>query len=71
MPIRVEQHSLHPVIYTFHNVLSDEEINVIKEISKPMVYIFEWPCLFFASRKGGGKRREGRGKREEIDKLRK
>ena len=37
MPVRVEQHSIEPAIYTFHNVISDSEIETIKELAKPMV----------------------------------
>ena len=37
MPIQVEQQSFDPVIYTFHNVLSDKEIDALKELAKPLV----------------------------------
>lgn len=37
MPIKVEQHSLEPAIYTFHDVLSDVEIAAIKLLAKPLV----------------------------------
>lgn len=37
MPIPVEQLSLDPVLLTFHNLLSDKEIEVLKELSKPLV----------------------------------
>lgn len=37
MPIKVEQNSIEPVIYTFHDVLSDEEIETIKQLAKPLV----------------------------------
>jgi hypothetical protein len=37
MPIKVEQHSIEPAIYTFHDVLSDEEIETIKELATPLV----------------------------------
>jgi hypothetical protein len=37
MPIKIEQHSFEPAIYTFHDVLSDEEIETIKELAKPLV----------------------------------
>jgi hypothetical protein len=39
MPIKIEQHSFEPAIYTFHDVLSDEEIETIKELAKPLVTI--------------------------------
>lgn len=42
MPIKVEQLSIEPAIYTFHDILSDEEIEKIKEIGRPLVSI----CLF-------------------------
>ncbi|XP_046647216.1 prolyl 4-hydroxylase subunit alpha-2-like [Daphnia pulicaria] len=37
MPIKIEQHSFEPAIYTFHDVLSDEEIETIKELAKPLL----------------------------------
>lgn len=37
MPVRVEQNSLDPLIYTFHDVIRDQEINAIKELAKPIV----------------------------------
>ena len=40
MPIRVEQHSFDPVVYTFHNILSDKEIERLIELAKPRVYIY-------------------------------
>ncbi len=40
MPIKVEQHSIEPAIYTFHDILSDDEIEKIKEIARPLVSIF-------------------------------
>jgi hypothetical protein len=41
MPIKIEQHSIEPAIYTFHDVLSDEEIETIKELAKPLVINFK------------------------------
>ena len=41
MPIKIEQHSIEPAIYTFHDVLSDEEIQTIKELAKPLVINFK------------------------------
>jgi hypothetical protein len=37
MPIKVEQHSIETEIYTFHDVLSDEEIKTVKELATPLV----------------------------------
>jgi len=37
MPIRVEQQSFDPVIYTFHNILSDKEIDALKVLAEPLV----------------------------------
>lgn len=37
MPIQVEQHSFDPVIYTFHNVITEDEIDALKELAKPLV----------------------------------
>lgn len=37
MPIKIEQSSIDPAIYIFHDVLSDDEIETIKELAKPMV----------------------------------
>ena len=39
MPIKVEQQSIEPAIYTFHDILNEEEIEKIKEIAKPLVSI--------------------------------
>ena len=38
MPIRVEQLSSNPVILLFHNVISDKEIDTMKNMAKPLVY---------------------------------
>ena len=40
MPIRVEQHSFDPVIYTFHDILSDKEIDALKVLAEPLVIHF-------------------------------
>lgn len=37
MPIKVEQNSFEPGIFTFHQVLNDNEIAAIKELAKPLV----------------------------------
>ncbi|XP_057374183.1 prolyl 4-hydroxylase subunit alpha-1-like isoform X2 [Daphnia carinata] len=37
MPIKIEQNSMEPAIYTFHDVLSDDEIETIKELAKPLL----------------------------------
>ncbi|XP_066955575.1 prolyl 4-hydroxylase subunit alpha-2-like [Macrobrachium rosenbergii] len=37
MPIKVERHYLQPELVTFHDVISDFEINHIKGIAKPML----------------------------------
>ena len=37
MPIKIEQHAHDPALYTLHHVLSDDEIEVIKELAKPLV----------------------------------
>ena len=37
MPIKVEQHSFDPAIYTFHNILTDSEIELMKELAQPKV----------------------------------
>lgn len=41
MPIKVEKHSLKPAVYTFYDVLSDQEIEAIKTLAKPLVNHFE------------------------------
>ena len=37
MPIKVEMHADDPELYTFHDVISDEEIEAIKNLAKPLV----------------------------------
>jgi prolyl 4-hydroxylase len=37
MPIKVEQNSIEPAIYTFYEMLSDAEIEIIKELAAPQV----------------------------------
>uniref|UniRef100_A0A0P5MAM3 procollagen-proline 4-dioxygenase n=1 Tax=Daphnia magna TaxID=35525 RepID=A0A0P5MAM3_9CRUS len=37
MPIKIEQNSIRPAIYTFHDVLSDLEIETIKELATPLL----------------------------------
>lgn len=33
----MEQHSLNPILVTFHNVISDSEIDALKEMAQPLV----------------------------------
>lgn len=40
-PIKYEEASLSPYIVVFHEVMSDSEIEVIKNLAKPKVNIFE------------------------------
>lgn len=46
MPIKIEQNSIRPAIYTFHDVLNDLEIETIKELATPLVTfkgrLFQW-----------------------------
>ena len=37
MPIKIEQNSINPPIYTFHQVISDNEIEIVKTMSRPLV----------------------------------
>ncbi|XP_059351142.1 prolyl 4-hydroxylase subunit alpha-2-like [Daphnia carinata] len=37
MSIKIQQNSMEPAIYTFHDVLSDDEIETIKESAKPLL----------------------------------
>ena len=39
MPIKVEQNSINPPIYTFHRVISDNEIEILKSLSAPQVSV--------------------------------
>lgn len=36
-PFKVEESSIDPHIYTFHDVLSDAEIEILKSLSMPLV----------------------------------
>jgi hypothetical protein len=37
MPVKIEQNNLNPAIYTFHQVLHDNEIAIIKKLSPSLV----------------------------------
>ena len=37
MPVRVEQQSLKPPVFTFHDVISDREISKLKNLAMPKV----------------------------------
>lgn len=39
-PLKAEEVNLEPYILLFHEVVSDSEINVIKELARPMVRLF-------------------------------
>lgn len=36
-PVKTELAHIHPTVYIYHDVLSDYEISVIKELATPMV----------------------------------
>ena len=49
-PVKVEQVSLEPSIVVYHDVISDDEINTIKEIGKSKVRV-EKICLHATTRR--------------------
>ena len=36
-PVKVEQHSIEPLLFTFHDIISDEEIQAVKQLALPLV----------------------------------
>lgn len=35
-PVKVEQHSVEPLLFTFHDIISDDEIQSVKELALPL-----------------------------------
>lgn len=41
-PVKVEQHSVEPLLFTFHDIISDDEIQSVKELALPLVTTAYW-----------------------------
>lgn len=35
-PVKVEQHSVEPLLFTFHDIISDDEIEAVKQLALPL-----------------------------------
>lgn len=46
-PVKKEQVSLNPIVIVYHNVLSDKEIQDIKELAHPDKVLFEFRKIYF------------------------
>jgi len=46
-PLKREQISLNPPVTVFYDFVSDHEIEILKAIAKPKVYIYFLPSYFF------------------------
>lgn len=47
-PVKVEEFYLNPYIVLFHDVISDKEIEIVKQISIPKVGSLQLGCVSFS-----------------------